>query len=268
MQIKMKLRQGDLQDVDFTTQEGIVPVELSISPEGSSKSQSYSMQRVLEEIEFLFKGVANVASTDIMELSISNDWFGTVKKSMHLVDWKAGIDKGYVATYSISSSQIREEHYVADAISVVTTRGGKREVNPLWLTNMLQPEKTGLRNNLIAAITISTQYGRGYSLSFQQVYGENRIVILDKKRQVISLDDIVDQEVFILFRLLTLIINKGKHMGVFLLDARGFSDKMLGAFYQIAEIFFVETFIFVYNISATSEFPREKMVIPNFSAQH
>jgi hypothetical protein len=185
-------------------------------------------------------------------------------KTRDSVLWDAISDKSFIVVYQLALNAITENMYIADAIKV-DRKSRNNGVNPVWLNQLLTPTKSSelLRNQAIYAISIVTEFISGYKLAWGYD-GKEGLAVLDPNFNVVSVEDIQDDETFILVKLLTLLIGKGLHLGILIIDCKDFSDNVITAFAQTAKMFFADTFVFLYNVSPTSQVERSTVELPNF----
>lgn len=260
--------------VDFKSESvGATPIELLVSRSGSMRSQAKSLMGYVRSLDYTFRGVTNYASSDISRVSIEKPWFGKMEKIKDSVNWTAITDKNFVVVYDLTTKSITENMYIADAIATgaqAKKRSADEEfmgVQPVWIQELIQPQMgKSLKNITADAISIVTEYAEaesGYSLVYRG--GKQGLVVLDPQGKAITVDDIQDDETFILVKLLTLLLGKGQHLGVFLIDAHGFSDRILSAFITTARLFYGNTFMFMYNVDSKSKVKRVQCELPNFA---
>lgn len=240
------------------------PVELLV-PHGRNSDKA--VKAYVRAIDYLCRGVANYASGEIVGVSLEKNWFGKMEKNRDVVMWNAISDKSFVVVYDLKINSITENMYVADGIKMTKSGGSFKGVEPLWIKELLNPNKSNneLRDQAIYAISIVTEYVSGYRLVWG--YGGRKgLTVLDRNDKVVVVEDIKDDETFILVKLLTLLINKGLHLGVFLIDCKGFSDSVINGFVETARLFFGDTFLFLYNLNPNSKVERVTVNLPNFLA--
>lgn len=262
---------------------GATPVELLVADSGDIKTRRQALGAYVRSLDYTFRGVANYATGKISSISVSKDWFGTMEKNRESIIWNAISDKIYVVVYDLSINSITENMYVADGIgvgakpkykekSISYTRGNSKEyvsdLNPVWLTELLNPVPSMdiLKDMIIKSIAIVTEYVQNYKLVWGNFDGKDGFKVLNRKGQPTAIDNIEDDGTFILIKLLTLLLGKGTHQGVFLIDGYGFTDNILKALAETAKLFYGDTFIFVYNVRPKSQLPRVQAVLPNFLA--
>lgn len=243
----------------------VTPVELTVARRGSLSSQQEALRTYIRSLEYLLSGVINYASGDIISVSLENNWFGKMQKVRDSIFWEAVVDKLFIVLYQISQRGVTEKLYVADAFTVDTQ--GDKLPRPIVNKALLDPSTKAGRvelNHTIEAIAMATEYVKNYSLAYDEQSG---LVIRDRRMgKTVAMPDIDNDEDFAVVCLLAMLLSKGLHHGVFFIDCRGFSDKTLEAFVEIAKRFFGNTFVFVYNCPQDLKFNRTVLELPNFKA--
>jgi hypothetical protein len=258
---------------------GATPVELLIANTGSVETRRHSLGAYVRSLDYTFRGVSNYASGKIAGLSVSKDWFGTMGKNREAVLWNAISDKIYVVVYDLAINSIIENMYVADGVAISPKRTNQKTVShskkksseefkgvePLWVTELLSPiaSENILKDMIIKSIAIVAEYVQGYKLVWGHK-GKDGFTVLNPNGSPTAINSIADDGTFILIKLLTLLLGKGTHQGVFLIDCDGFSDSILDAFAETAKLFYGDTFVFVYNVAQNSKLTRVQTVLPNF----
>jgi hypothetical protein len=191
------------------------PMELFIAPQGTTHSRQQALSAYLRTLDYMFHGVSNIAAGAIEGASIEKSWFGKMEKRMHVVDWTAVVDATFVVIYTLSLHSITENMYVADAISVDggTGRTAVTKVNPIWISELVNPSSKNeetMRSHNIKAVELVTTYINDYRLVFGRG-GYNGLTVLDSNGKSLKVEDISDDETFILVRLLTILVSKGVH---------------------------------------------------------
>jgi hypothetical protein len=251
-------------DVDVNVLE-TTPIELVIAPHGDKDSRRNALSAYLRTLDYMFRGVSNMVAGAIGTVSIEKSWFGKMEKRVHVIDWTAVVDRTFVVIYDLSLKSITEHMYVADAISV-DGKKSNNEVNPVWIKELLSPsfkDEETMRKHNIRAVELVTTYIKDYRLVYGRG-GYNGLTILSPKGKAITVEEIADDEAFILVRLLTLLVGKGLHWSVFMIDCANFSNSIIEAFLLISELFFGDAYVFLYNCKSSLELERIKVVLPNF----
>lgn len=241
-----------------------MPVELLIENQGNYESRRQALQGYILTLDYLFRGVSNYAVGEIFGVSVENSWFGKMSKRGDLATWDAVVDKHFLVVYDISHSSLREHMYVADSLYFAS---GNKSVSPVWLTELLDPKKkagSAPEDHIRYAVSVVTEYVDTCELTYG-LHKPNELAVISKKTgKPISVADIENNDDFSVVQLLSLLLGKGLHQGVFLINARNFTDKALMAFSDISRLFFGNTFFFIYNVDPKSKLSREVVTLPNY----
>lgn len=244
--------------VDFNgTLEHSTPIELSVfplSPLGVVSADIY-----MQAINYLFRGVSNFASGKIGKVSAEKSWFGRIEKTMDKLEWNAITDKNLVVVYDITKEAIAEHYYVAEAVAF--KNGKKRKVEPIWNEQLIKPSAKTMKEGIITAIEIATEFTNRYRLVWGY-NGSRGLYVLNENDKKVDVDDIEDDEIYLLFRLLLVLASKEMHIGVFCIDAEGLSDNLLKAIVQTSRTFYGDGFIFIKHLNPSSKLPRETIKLP------
>lgn len=257
----------------------VKPIEIKlIANEGARNTGERAKQLYLRNIDYLFRGVCNFASGDIKRTSIVKEPFGSIIKDMSSVHWNLGIPKTSCIIYSIDRETINEHLYVAD--SIATTYEEVQEskatnldmddaldelaiVTPVWQTNILKADSEQLRASLMTAIAEVVKHVKGYYLAYGY-NGKDGIFILNDRMEVIDLEEIEDDYLYQYLKYVTVVIQKGKHMGVMILDCEGMPDNIIRLYQDTLQGFYGDTFFFIYNVAEDSEVDRDTIELPEF----
>ena len=268
MHVNFTFSGDNLAPVNFNTNViEATPLELliDVSEEKHRLRKQEALRLYARALDLLFSGVSNYASGKITGVKVGKSWFGEMEKNRDVINWSALFDKNYVVVYDLRINSLTENMYIADAIRD-SASGGEGEfsgVEPVYLESLLRPNVANLKDKIIKAISVTTEFVSGYKLVWEY-NGVEGLSVVNKFGRVVGVDDITDDETYILVKLLTLIMSKGNHLGVFIIDARGFSDAILEAFMKTAEYFYGDAFIFMYNVNPASKLKREQVLLPNF----
>lgn len=255
--LKMVLSDGT-PVVDFNgALEHSTPIELSVfphTPQGVVSADIY-----MQTLNYLFRGVSNFASGKVGYVAAEKSWFGRIEKTMDKIEWNAIADKNFVVVYDISKEQVVEHYYVAEAIAF--KNGKRRKVEPIWNEKLIKPSPKTMKEGIITAIEIATEFTDRYRLVWG-FKGKRGLFILDANDRKVDVDDIDDDEIYVLFRLLLVLASKELHAGVFCIDAKGLSDNLLNAIVQTSRTFFRDGFVFIKHLDPSSKIERETVTLP------
>lgn len=236
------------------------PLELLVSDGGTPDTRESSMNKYLMAIDYAFRGVKNYASYSIAGVSIEKGWFGRIERFKESVKWDAISDKNFVVVYDIRREAITENMYIAEGLRYDKKN---QDVQPMWIKPLIEPSPAIVKENIMSAIAIGAEYLSSHKMmwGYQGVQG---ITILDSNHNAVSIDDIEDDNDYTICKMLSLLIMKGTHMGVFLVDAKGLNDHCLNGLIEIARLFYGDAFLFYYNVPEGSRVARKKFTLPDF----
>lgn len=230
---------------------GLTPIELSV-PNGGKNSRLRSLNAYVKTMEFAFTGVCNRAVGAIDELSIGKNWCGVVRKKGDAIDWNLVKGVNDVIIYNMSSTEIQESMYIADNV-VVTDK-----IKPEWSKRLFLPTPDDTKGKIISAIEVFAKYIQNYSLEWK-----NGLVLKDKNKQIITMDRVKENDVYMLLKLITLILKKSIHLGVFFINAYDFDDSVLQALFEFLKKVYGDAFVFVYHCRSNCSLERELLKLPN-----
>lgn len=106
---------------------------------------------------------------------------------------------------------------------------------------------------------------------YEAIYDEsiNQFTYFYKGVPLSSIEDIIDDDIFLFFKLVEVTFNRGKHVGVYFIDCNLFSSYVIHAFISyINAIYLSNRTIFLYNVSnlkrkQLSELHHEVIKVPN-----
>lgn len=237
--------------------EHSTPIELSVSPMSPQAVRSADIY--MQSLNYLFRGVSNIASGRIKKVAVEKSWFGRIEKEMDKTIWNAVADKNFVVVYDITADSISEHYYVAEAVAY--RKGKNRKIEPIWNEALIKPSPKTIKEGIITAIEIATEFTDRYRLVWGYK-GKQGLFVLNHKGKKIDVDDIDDDEIYLVFRLLLLLSSKELHTGVFCIDADRISDKTLEAIIQASKTFFGDGFIFIKHLNPNSRIKRETVHLP------
>lgn len=231
---------------------GLTPVEISV-PKGGKSSRERALGAYIKTMEFAFTGVSNRVNSVIDELTVGKDWCGSVTKKGDSIDWNLVAEASDVIVYNISVEEIQENMYLADSVNI----GKDNKLTPVWSKNLFETNGTDTKGKFVTAIEAFSEYIDKYKLVW-----DNKLKLLNSNGKVVNMDDISEDDIYILLKLMTLIFKKGKHTGVFFINCAGFNDKTLNAMMSFIKGVYGDAFVFLYNCKYT-HVKRELLELPN-----
>lgn len=239
------------------------PLELRVIS-GSVKSRVDCLELYKKALSYLFQGVSNYVYPNLYRVSVEKKWFGKMEKYGANIRWDCVVDSTSVVVYEVYRDRVVENMYLSDGVVVKKDRDNRiKAIEPIWLTELLYPKSDLVKNHIINAISFVEEYVKGYHLVWGHD-GRPGLSIINSRDKVVKLDEIENMEVYVILQLLLLLINKGEHLGVFFIDARGMSDNTVRAIVEIAKLFFGDTFVFMINGRNIVKVEKVVVEVPNF----
>ena len=230
---------------------GLTPIEVSVL-HGGKTSRERALSAYIKTMEYAFAGVSNRVNGVIDEMSLSKDWCGSVTKKYDNVEWNLVDDMRDIIIYNVSTSEIQENMYLADSFEI--NKNGK--LQPEWSKRLFETDVAISKKRFISAISAFSEFVPNYDLKW-----ENGLKLYYKGSKI-SMESVVDDDVYTLLKLMTLIFKKGKHTGVFFINCIGFSDVVLKAMFDFLKSVYGDAFVFLYNCKYT-HVEREVLNLPN-----
>jgi hypothetical protein len=243
---------------------GETPIELQVAEGKNTLSRSIALSAYLCLLDYTFRGITNTIG-GIKRIALEKSTIGRIEKTQTTINWDCTIDKSFFVTYGISERGITEDMYVADGIRHVKNNRTSKlvDVTPVWITPLLSAKGKGAelnRKHLISAIEVATEFLTEYRLH----YAEGGLTLSTLDGRSIKPSDIGDDESFLLVQLLVLLVNRGYHYGILSINCRGISERLISALVTVAQRFFGDEFIFLYNCPETLNIDRRVLTLPNF----
>ena len=118
------------------------------------------------------------------------------------------------------------------------------------------------RSNIVRSIV--EKYIKGYSLKWNSSI--NAFQIVEQGKSYITYNQISADDTYTFFRLLGLILDKGKHNGVFYIRAESYRKEVLEAMLKMIELLYKNQYIvFLYNADITCKrMEKEVIELPNY----
>ena len=271
---------NDLPDFKYASNSEEVKV-FEINPlEGSSQKRREVSVRYIKQIDYAIKGVKNNADEYIksLKLEVPNLELNVLKDNALFDGGLSGVKTSKYNTiiYDIAPGVISENLYI--------TKGGMIQDNKVNYGRGAQPnydmrevilkyvnkaiiERTdgnSMSANIVDLIQIVEKYIPKYSLKWNNILGAFQLKENGKK--TISYDQIKADDAFTFFRLLGLVLDKGKHNGVFYIRAESYRTDILKAILEVIDYLYEDKYlVFLYNADLTSKgIAREVINIPNY----
>lgn len=235
---------------------GFSPTEIKIDI-GSTKTKKQALYGYLKTIEYAFTGVLNRATGNINSIRLEKSWCGGVTKLQDNVVWDCRDKKGHTIIYDITKDSLNEKYFVADRVDYESG-----VIKPRWTNSLYSKDNERVKNNILYCILAFTKNIRNYTLKWDDK--ESKLVLLDRYDRVISIDDVKEDDVYILLKVINCLIFRDTHLGVFVVNCEGISDNVINALSDIIVPLYGDTFVFLYNCGVSCKVRRDVVYLPNY----
>lgn len=249
---------------------------MEIKVEGnSSRARKEALADIMVNLEYLLRDLKNMHDTDIRTLKISNTVLGTYKKydnDVSYMDKALGIPTISIydrIIYSFYSDVFAEKLLFTRKDTSVNRNGGNlcfggTPINESLLSLNSRTQSREFIDSLIISVrTFLPDYEiRVDKKTKKLTYAYKGVVIND-------IEDIVDDDVFLYFKFVEVLLTKNAHYGLFFIDASLFRPNVLSALIAFINLNFMnQRLVFLYNISSgmsrkLTKLPRAVVKFPN-----
>lgn len=284
MEIKIKYGESTgVEDFTFSDSDikGIHPVNLVVEKINDDKETAYnralSLSLYISTFLFMFKGVSNYATGDILGMELKRIGFDNIKKENSRVSYEDDRNKDKTVIYELSSESIIEHMYIATAVSkdnilkyesdnledLIKTSDSSKV---LWQNDLISPNQDVLRDNIINAIIATTPIP-GIDFYWDEQDSDGTLKLINEEGVVLDIEDVESDEIYFLIKLIENITYKGIHNGVIFIDAENFGDTILNAILFTMQTFFKSTHVFVTHLNTKSKIKVTTVELPDFKTR-
>jgi len=238
----------------------LLPIELKAVGVGKKKDKVLSEHVYALAIDYTFRGVMNLANSQIRRVYMEKGYWGSIEKDTVEVKWNTLVDKTFIVSYLLTKGMLEENMYIADGYT--KNEKGKLELN--YLDDLLKyknsKSKAMLKEQLTYVVGVFNTYYEGdYKLKYDKKDG---LYVVDKQNKKISIDDIEDDFVYTYVVLSNSLLSKGVHLGVFFINVESFQENEIKMFLLLIKMFFGDTWVFLYNGKENLSLDREVLELP------
>ncbi|MFL8710846.1 hypothetical protein Q3304_08770 [Clostridioides sp. GD02377] len=211
----------------------------------------------MNALEATFKGLSNCLYGNISGISIDCGTFGSIEKNRCNVNWNLSYSKLKTSIYILSKKELREENFYAKG--VLLDNGSINIIKNKSLNN-----KKLFKENLANAIAALLKSKFNYIYSFQN--GHLQIINSITNTPIKSINDIEEDDVYMLLKLLDILIIHGKHLGIFLINCDGISENVLTCLHLLYKQFQKDlnvNFLFFFNVNKNYKMKTQKILVPD-----
>ena len=270
-------------EVDIPNQNGIGTPIMELKVEGTSgQSRKRALYDYLLNIELAFRDVRNTHETSINKFEIDDAMAKTFLTTTEDMDFNVDNDcsKFNTVIYNIYSDIFKEKLYFTKN----EAKGVMRDVNleviddnnlefegNLINREMLERKSPITKVFISSLVSITSKYFSDYAIKVvnDKTKGSKKLVFSYKGSVLNNIDEIKDDDAFIFFKFVEVLLHKERHVGIFLIDCSRLSADAIHAFCLFNLLYYkMESHIFLYNIpsGAGSKFKginRKVITLPN-----
>ena len=90
------------------------------------------------------------------------------------------------------------------------------------------------------------------------------LVLYDELGEQVRIDDVPDDDMYMLLKMIRIICFKGKHLGIFFINCKGIRPHVLTCLLKFLKGVYGDTFVFLYNCDSNVEYPAKfEITLPN-----
>lgn len=278
MELKVSFYNRDIPPVHFQSESPTSKV-FEIRPIGGSRQRRHEVSaRYLTELDYALKGVTNITDEYISELFIEVPSLDIkVFKNNKAVGKKIIEDESIkykTIIYDIAPGIVSENLYVTKGgqqhsltyrKGSITSEDIRMAISDHLNTDIITRTKdNAITVDIAILMAIVEKYIKGYSLKWNSSI--NAFQIVERGKSYITYNQIRADDTYTFFRLLGLILDKGKHNGVFYIRADSYRKEVLDAMLKMIELLYKNQYIvFLYNADITCKrIEKEVIELPNY----
>ena len=272
-------------DVDVPNQNGIGTPIMELKVEGTSgQSRKRALYDYLLNIELAFRDVRNTHETSIGKFEIDDAMAKTFLTTTEDMDFNIDNDcsKFNTVIYNIYSDIFKEKLYFTKNeskgvmrdvnLEVIDDNDKDLEFDGNLINRAMLERKSPITKVFISSlVSITSKYFSDYAIKVvnDKTKGSKKLVFSYKGSVLNNIDEIKDDDAFIFFKFVEVLLHKEKHVGIFLIDCSKLSANAIHAFCLFNLLYYkMESHIFLYNIpsGAGSKFKginRKVITLPN-----
>ncbi|HBE9444536.1 hypothetical protein [Clostridioides difficile] len=227
------------------------PIEIQFNNNSIEASMIYS-----NAIESTFKGAANLFEGDINCVKFDFGKFGKIEKNRCDVKWSIKYSNLNTVIYVLNKNELRKENFYSKGICINNNKMNSLKNTSLNISNQI------FKENLALAITCLQKSDINYKYSFEN--GFLQIFNIKSNSYLTSIDEIEEDDIYILLKLLNILIYQGRHLGVFLIDCTDISKDVLNCLqivYEKFQRYINVNLLFFFNLDKNYKIDTQKIII-------
>lgn len=275
------------QDLGKTKGWGVPIMEIKIAG-NDNRTKKAALNDYLINFVYAFRYLINKHETDISELKISDWEQNFMNLTIHKIENDITIEdeNGFEITeqsffpyncivFTFYSDFFNEQLYFTrngDVLSEASTDYHGNNLNSIILDKSNTKSEEESRKFLLSLLTAITEYLPDYTVDFNEE--EGKLEYSYKGELIEDLDEIKEDDVFVFFKLIEVILCRSYNTGVFFLDCSLISPPVVNALVLFINLYYLKArTIFLYNVpsdrrNALKNITRETLILPNHKSNN
>lgn len=271
MDIKLEYNNGyEPFKVSSTPVSGWGEPIIEINVEGTSgRTRKEALTDILVNMEYLFRNLKNMHDTDIDTMEISNCVMGNYIKTKDNVN-VTNSDKLFdMIVYSFYSDVFAEKLlFTANSETIVRNKSNLTFQGNVINEKLLSSNnRVKSREFLDSLLVVVKSFLPDYDIRVDEE--TKKLKYFYKGSALNNIEEIKDDNVFIFFKFVEVLLTKGPHSGYFFIDASVFKSNVLTALVAFINLNFLNNrLVFIYNVSPAmranlNKIPRDVLTFKN-----
>ena len=245
--------------------------ELKIAGSNGRTKQAATNDYIVSLV-YGFRDLINKHETDIDEFELGNFFIGTLTKTKDYVCFRNfegeedTLAKYGLIVFNLYKDLFNEKLYFTRNEDILA-EGQMMFSDHLINDGLIQNKEKRSRRFIDSLITAVACNFSDYDITMNEK--TKKIEYTYKGVPLESIEDIKDDDVFVFFKLIEVLLVRGKHRGIYFLDCEFLSAEVINALVAFINLYYLNNrIVFLYNVpsskrSALKDIPREVVVLPN-----
>ena len=220
-----------------------------------------------------FRGLINMDELEVDKFKYEGTIIGDVSTIEESKKEFATLSNIYnFIVFNLYDPSIKEMLYVTRNSDVTARERGALSVddsNYVLNNIVIDPEINGAEFKKRVASLISSVHTclEGYEVDYD--FKTHQFIYYYKGRPLKSIEDIIEDDIFLFFKLVEVTFNKGTHVGVYFIDCNRFSTPVIRVLAAYINLFYIgNRTIFLYNLKTSkrkelSDLHHDVILVPN-----
>lgn len=242
-------------------------IELKIEG-NNSRSRQAALNDYIITMIYAFRDLINKHETDIDNFEFSGAMVGQVHNINGFEEYSQTSSFDYVV-FTLYKDFFNEQLYFTRNADILEAGGIIKDGNKLN-TKVIDSSGRGRKDSkrfIMSLITAISYYFPDYTLDYDEK--EKKLHYLYKGVPLESIEDIKEDDIFLFFKLVEVLLARGDHTGIYFLDCEFLSAPVIQAVAAFVNLYYLHyRVIFLYNVPSYKkkelcDLTREVITLPN-----